>query len=137
MTTTVSLFNHAKDHGDRTAIIDNGIVTTYAELMNQSGAIAASLLAGDDDLNEAAIAFAAPGGSEYTAIQWGIWRAGGIAVPLNIHATLPEIRHCTDTAGVKNMIALKSNIFREINLPYTPWPVKLRIWLIVLYIQIS
>jgi malonyl-CoA/methylmalonyl-CoA synthetase len=102
------MFKRAEAHGDRVAIIKAGEPTTYGDLLAQSAAIAACLLDSADDLNEAAIAFAAPGGSEYAAIQWGIWRAGGMAIPLNIHATLPEMRHCTKTANVKTLIALKS-----------------------------
>src|SRR5256885_13269922 len=40
-----------------------------------------SLLAGRDDLAEARVAFLAPPGFHHVAIQWGIWRASGIAIP--------------------------------------------------------
>lgn len=110
MTTNISLFNRAKTHGDRSAIIEDEKVTTYTDLLALSEAIAAGLLKGKYDLEEATIAFAAPPGRDYAALQWGIWRAGGIAVPLNIHSTLNEMRHCTDTAGVKTLIAPNSTI---------------------------
>lgn len=104
----VSLFKRAAMFGDKTAIIDADQKTSYAQLLKRSEAIAAALLSSKDDLKEQHIAFAAPAGSDYTAIQWGIWRAGGAAVPLNIDATLPEIQHCTDTANVSHLIALTS-----------------------------
>ena len=51
-------------------------------LLNESG-----------DLQERPIAFLANPGFDYTAIMWGIWRAGGIAVPLSIFAPLPELEY--------------------------------------------
>lgn len=109
MPETVSLFSRAALHGANTAIIEAGKPTSYAQLLDRSGAVAANLLHGRQDLQETPVAFAAPAGSDYVAIQWGIWRAGGIAVPLNTDATLPELRHCVDTAGVKQLVAPGSN----------------------------
>jgi malonyl-CoA/methylmalonyl-CoA synthetase len=99
------LIERAWSFPDRVAFADPEGRCTYAELLARSEAIAANLLAGRTDLQEARIAFAAPGGADYAAIQWGIWRAGGIAVPLNIQASPAEMRHCTDTAGVEILLA--------------------------------
>jgi malonyl-CoA/methylmalonyl-CoA synthetase len=40
------------------------------------------LLAEKKDLNEARVAFMVAPGFDYVKVQWGIWLAGGIAVPL-------------------------------------------------------
>jgi len=55
--------------------------------------VAACLLAGRDDLEEARVAFLAPPSFAYVATQWGIWRAGGIAVPLAVSHPPPELEY--------------------------------------------
>ena len=55
--------------------------------------MAACLLAGRDDLEEARVAFLAPPSFAYVATQWGIWRAGGIAVPLAVSHPPPELEY--------------------------------------------
>src|SRR5210317_823797 len=100
------LMQRALDHGTRVAFTEANGQVTYAQLLERSEAIAATLLSGTSDLDEQRIAFATPAGSDYAAIQWGIWRAGGIAVPLNIHATTGELQHCTSAAGVTILVTL-------------------------------
>jgi malonyl-CoA/methylmalonyl-CoA synthetase len=78
--------------------------TTYDTLLARSAEIAAGLLAGKADLDEERIAFLVPTGADYAASQWGIWRAGGIAVPVNGGAAVPEIEHVLRTAGIKRVI---------------------------------
>lgn len=105
MTGSPALFKRAQEFADRVAFVEDGETTSYGELLTRSAAIAARLLQGRTDLDEARIAFAVPAGSDYAAAQWGIWRAGGIAVPLNTQASVVEMRHCTDTAGVELLLA--------------------------------
>jgi len=76
------LVSRARAHGRRLAIGEAGGSYTYADLLSASGRVAAALLAGRPDLHEARVAFLTPADYSYVAIQWGIWRAGGIAVPL-------------------------------------------------------
>ena len=76
------LVSRARVHGRRLAIGEAGGSYTYADLLSASGRVAAALLAGRPDLHEARVAFLTPADYSYVAIQWGIWRAGGIAVPL-------------------------------------------------------
>ena len=75
------LIARALAHHDRPAIED-GHRHTYADLLNASARVAAALLDGRPDLKESRVAFLVPAGFVYAAVQWGIWRAGGIAVPL-------------------------------------------------------
>ena len=77
-----ALWTRAPDFWSRAAIVSSGRSYTYAELSTASARVAARLLAGLDDLGEARIVFMVQPGFEYVAVQWGIWRAGGIAVPL-------------------------------------------------------
>lgn len=104
------LFERARGFATRTAFAGGGRDVTYGELIERSGVLAAHLLGGRADLNEARIAFAAPAGPEYAIIQWGIWRAGGIALPLNTSATLPEMAHCVDAASVSHIIVVGSTV---------------------------
>lgn len=78
---------------ERTAVISNNKTYTYQQLLDRSIEIASSLLSEKTDLNEARIAFMITPGFEYVATQWGIWRAGGIAVPLCTSHPLPSLKY--------------------------------------------
>ncbi|MCH2210341.1 MAG: acyl-CoA synthetase [Fuerstiella sp.] len=78
-------------HGRRTAICGGGASYTYQDICRQSELIAAAVLNGEDDLKESRVAFQMRPGAEYIAALWGIWRAGGIAVPLSLSATQEEL----------------------------------------------
>lgn len=88
-----ALFDRASTFTDRAAIISDGRTYTYQELVDQSTAVALKLLAGRKDLNEERVAFIVPPSFEYVACQWGVWRAGGIAVPLCVAHPLPSLRY--------------------------------------------
>lgn len=103
------LISRARCHGHRPAIREGEHVFTYADLLEASASIAATLLDGKADLEEARVAFMAPAGFEYAAIQWGIWRAGGIAVPLSIHATPPELEHALGDSEVEILVASREH----------------------------
>src|SRR5688572_1027063 len=87
------LIARARDHGDRTAILAAEGLFTYRQLLDASARIAACLLDGADDLRESRVAFLTPPGFEYAAVQWGIWRAGGVAVPLCVSHPRPELEY--------------------------------------------
>ncbi len=78
------LFARARRHGGRTALVAPEGSFTYDDLMDASGRVAAFLLDGRPDLEEGRVAFLVPPGFDYVAVQWGIWRAGGVAVPLAV-----------------------------------------------------
>ncbi len=104
----MKLFELAHHYNNRVALFDDEQEISYADLLEASERVAAYLLQGDKDLKEEIVAFAAPAGIDYVAFQWGIWRAGGIAMPLNVHATIPEIEHCIETGGVQRLFAHES-----------------------------
>jgi malonyl-CoA/methylmalonyl-CoA synthetase len=107
----LALFARAEKFAPRTAFgaIEEGAeVVSYGALLERSAALAAQLLGGRPDLQEARIAFAAAPGPDYAIIQWGIWRAGGIALPLNTGATLSEMAHCIDTAAAEEIIVTEA-----------------------------
>jgi malonyl-CoA/methylmalonyl-CoA synthetase len=89
----LQLIENAKNHLAKTAIIDSKTTFTYAELLQKSEHIAAELLAGNQDLEEKRVAFIFKPGFDYVAVQWAIWRAGGIAVPLCITYPFPSLQY--------------------------------------------
>ena len=93
------LIARARVHAERMALRDDGRNYSYSELLETSAVVAASLLAGASDLAEARVALLAATGFAYLALQWGIWRAGGVVVPLSISATQPEFDHALRDSG--------------------------------------
>ena len=91
--TDIPLINGLDQHHDRKAIIESDGLFTYRDLMTASHKVASCLLDGEPDLKETRVAFLMPPGFLYVAIQWGIWRAGGIAVPLCIFHPQPELEY--------------------------------------------
>src|SRR4029453_14908774 len=69
-------------HGTRVAVCDRTGRYTYDQLDRASTSVALRLLEGHDDLRETRVAFLVAPGFDWIPIHWGIWRAGGIAVPL-------------------------------------------------------
>lgn len=89
----ITLINNAKGHLDRIAIKSKDTVYSYKDLLETSAIIAHSLLDGKTDLNEARIAFIVSPSFDYASVQWGIWRAGGIAVPLCVKHPYASIKY--------------------------------------------
>ncbi|HVH09229.1 MAG TPA: acyl-CoA synthetase [Gemmatimonadales bacterium] len=85
------LVARAARYADRTAIDAVEGTFTYRELLSASARVAACLLGSTDDLREARVAFLTSPGFGYVATQWGVWRAGGVAVPLATSHPPPEL----------------------------------------------
>jgi len=90
---SIKLMEKAHLHCDRTAIVAPEGVFSYRQLLDASARVATFLLDGLPDLNERPVAFLTPPGFRYVALQWGIWRAGGIAVPLSVSHPRPELEY--------------------------------------------
>lgn len=90
---SILLTRKAEEHGERTAVLAPEGEFTYRQLLDASGRVASFLLNGAADLGERTVAFLAPPGFQYVALQWGIWRAGGIAVPLSLFHPRPELEY--------------------------------------------
>jgi malonyl-CoA/methylmalonyl-CoA synthetase len=95
----------AQEHSNRIAIADSEGVFTYRELLHKSAQIAVNLLADAKDLHEQRVAFLIPSGFQYVVTQWGIWRAGGIAVPLCMAHPRPELEYVIINSGASIIIA--------------------------------
>jgi malonyl-CoA/methylmalonyl-CoA synthetase len=101
---SIPLINRALSNQERVAIIDRRGVHRYGAVINQSIKIAQCLLRNTADLEETRVAFMTPPGIDYVAAQWGIWQAGGIAVPLCLSHPLSEIEYVINNAGAKIII---------------------------------
>jgi malonyl-CoA/methylmalonyl-CoA synthetase len=101
----LALFARAEAHRKRTAIVASEGVFTYRQLLEASAKVAARLLDGAGDLREQRVAYLIPSGFEHVAIQWGIWRAGGMAVPLCVSHPRPEIEYAIADAEASILIA--------------------------------
>jgi malonyl-CoA/methylmalonyl-CoA synthetase len=94
----------ARQHGPRTSVVDEQRTFTYDDLLQASAQVASVLLAGREDLREQRVAFLLPPGFPWVATQWGIWRAGGIAVPLPLKAPRPELEYLIDDTGASTLV---------------------------------
>ncbi|MCF2149114.1 acyl-CoA synthetase [Desmonostoc muscorum LEGE 12446] len=99
------LITRAQEHNDKIAIATTQGVFTYGDLLHTSSQIATSLLENGDDLHEERVAFLIPSGFEYVATQWGIWRAGGIAVPLCVSHPRPELEYVITNSRASIIVA--------------------------------
>ncbi|HEX8317218.1 acyl-CoA synthetase [Longimicrobium sp.] len=99
------IVSQARAHAARTAVVAPEGRFTYADLLDASARVASALLAGADDLREARVAFLAAPGWHYVATQWGIWRAGGIAVPLAVSHPPAELEYVVQDADASIVVA--------------------------------
>ena len=77
----------------RRAIIASDGAFTYDDLDDASRRVAGSLLADNEDLNQTRVAFLVRPSFAYAAVQRGIWRAGGVAVPLAVSHPPAELEY--------------------------------------------
>ena len=111
----ITLIQNATKYSDRIAVKSKGVSYTYQQLLYISKNIAIELLNGKSNLNEERVAFLVPSGFDYVAIQWAIWRAGGIAVPLCDKHPLSSIKYIID--DTKSSIIIFSSEFESLLSP--------------------
>ncbi|WP_071187762.1 acyl-CoA synthetase [Trichormus sp. NMC-1] len=99
------LITCAEEHNEKIAIVTDERAFSYRNLLHISSLIATGLLHDAEDLQEQRVAFLIPPGFEYVATQWGIWRAGGIAVPLCISHPRPELEYVITNSGASIIVA--------------------------------
>lgn len=111
MIATELLVHRPRLFRDRVAIVDERGASSYAALATAAARVAGGLLNGEDDFAEARAVYLLPPGFEHVAIQWGIWLAGGIAVPLAPTHPSQEIEYLLDDCSAS--IAIASDDFAE------------------------
>ena len=103
-TTNLRPFPAINFSNERIALQEGKAQWTYARLRERIEQCASGLLGKQSDLQEERVAFFMPACVDYVTTLLGIWRAGGIAVPLNVAAALPEIEHVLSTAKVTRLV---------------------------------
>jgi malonyl-CoA/methylmalonyl-CoA synthetase len=91
-------------HATRTAIVEAEKTFSYQQLLDHSASFAAALLNGKSDLQEERVAFMVDPGFDYVKVQWAIWRAGGIAVPLCLTHPLPSLQYVLEDTEASIMV---------------------------------
>ena len=94
---------------DRPAIVAVDGVFTYRDLDEASRRVAAALLDGAEDLADARVAFHIPPSFAWVAVRQGIWRAGGVAVPLAISHPAAELEYTIRDSGATQVVAHPSS----------------------------
>jgi malonyl-CoA/methylmalonyl-CoA synthetase len=100
----LSIIQQAKSFGNKTAILSDGKAFTYEALLEGSKQFAGVLLSGADDLKEARVAFMVNPGFDYVKVQWAVWQAGGIAVPLCLTHPLPSLEYVLEDTGATVLV---------------------------------
>lgn len=98
-------FPHLNNDNDKTALVEGEQSFSYADLNRRIDRFATGLLRDGADLKEERVAFFIPASVDYVTTLHGIWRAGGIAVPLNVASAVAELEHYLSCASVTRMIA--------------------------------
>ena len=112
----LQFFEQAKKHLSNDAIIHDGVIYKYAQLIASAEKFSGILLNNTPDLNEARVAFMVSPGFDYVKTLWGIWIAGGVAVPLCITHPLPSLEYVLD--DTQSSILVISQEFKEVLAPY-------------------
>ncbi|WP_233258690.1 acyl-CoA synthetase [[Phormidium] sp. ETS-05] len=102
---TIPLIQRAKANENQIAIVSREGTFTYGDLLQKSAQIATQLLDTNATLNSQRVAFLIPSGFDYVAVQWGIWRSGGVAVPLCVGHPRPELEYVITDSGASIIIA--------------------------------
>jgi malonyl-CoA/methylmalonyl-CoA synthetase len=112
MGSPLELVERAAAARSRVAIVDELGSHTYADLLADSGAVARALLGDVQDLSERPVAFLCQPGWHYVTTQWGIWRAGGIAVPLAVSHPDAELDDAIARCGAGAVVAGRATLGR-------------------------
>ena len=102
---TLNMFPSLNNDNQKIALVDGKNSWGYAEINQRIERLATGLLNSKKDLHEERIAFFIPSSLDYVITLHGIWRAGGIAIPLNVASAVSELDHYLSSAGVTRLIA--------------------------------
>ena len=105
---SIEWFPSLEQQAQAIALVDGDRELSYEDLNHSVNRVIAGLLDGEASLNEERVAFLYPASFEYASLIIGIVAAGGIAVPLSVHASADELSHCLSVAGVKRLLLPES-----------------------------
>jgi malonyl-CoA/methylmalonyl-CoA synthetase len=99
------IIRRAFDHAERLAIVAAEVRSTYGDLLTASANVASALTAECGHLEQGRVAYLVPPGCIYPAVQWGVWRAGGMGVPMSPSHPARELEYILDDAEPVAIIA--------------------------------
>src|SRR6476661_9887409 len=93
----------------RPAVVTTDGMWTYRDLDDASARVASRLVVGvrpwsDPGLTPPRIAILAPPGFEFIATLLGVWRAGGVAVPLAVSHPAAELEYTIRDSGASAVV---------------------------------
>jgi len=94
----------AMNQPEKIAIIASGKYFSYNALLQASRQFATYLLEDSNDLEGERVAFMVDPGFDYVKVQWGIWQAGAVAVPLCITHPLPSLQYVLEDTGATILV---------------------------------
>ena len=100
-----TLFPFFNSNSEKVALVEGENKHTYSEVNDRINLFSSGILGDKEDLNEERIAFFLPASLDYVTTMHGVWRAGGIAVPLNVASAVSELDHYLTCAKVTRLIA--------------------------------
>lgn len=103
----MQLFSRAQSQSARTAVRDVTGSFSYGDLLADAERVAAALLSTTerDGLNGRSVAYLAPPSYAWVAVTWGIWKAGGTAVPLCMAHPAPELTYTVEDSQSRIVLA--------------------------------
>ena len=103
--TELPIIDRACSHSSSIAFRTGTTTHTYQDILDRSEVLASAVIDEVSDLKESRVALLLPGGFEYVAAQWAIWRAGGVKLPICLSATGPEWEYVLTDSGVSIVMA--------------------------------
>lgn len=101
----LKIIKNASKNPNKTAILSNNQAFIYHDLITESKNFASVLLKNESDLAEMRVAFMVSPSFDYVKVQWAIWQAGGVAVPLCITYPLPSLQYVVEDTEAQIIVA--------------------------------
>eukprot|EP00472_Partenskyella_glossopodia_P014603 CAMPEP_0197520502 /NCGR_PEP_ID=MMETSP1318-20131121/5857_1 /TAXON_ID=552666 /ORGANISM="Partenskyella glossopodia, Strain RCC365" /LENGTH=525 /DNA_ID=CAMNT_0043072111 /DNA_START=274 /DNA_END=1851 /DNA_ORIENTATION=+ len=107
---SIPLFQRAAEHAERTAVVAGDVSWSYSRVLHEADALSSRLqsklgTADKGGLDGRRVAILTPSDHHYVASQWGIWHAGGVAVPLYNKHPKPEMEYYVRDSGASAIVA--------------------------------
>ena len=110
----MKIFEQIDSYKERIAIVSNNEQFTYGYLIERSNLIASFLLNNKEDLMEEKIGLLLNPDINYICTLWGIWKAGGVAVPLSLSAKKDELKHYISDCNIKLIISSNTYKYQKV-----------------------
>ena len=111
------LIDKADQYGNGIALESDRGVLTYRQLLERSQTLASDLITEKNDLEGDRIVSQLPPSFDYVVLQWAVWQAGGIFVPLPHDIPNDDLRFLIEDIEPSTIIVEKGSL--DTVLPFT------------------